>query len=276
VNPSSIYALISALVYGVGDFAAGLASRHNPAIRVVALTHPLGLLAYLALALLTHERLPPMPQLWLAALAGVVGMVAVVLFFRALALGPMGVVSVSSAALGATVPVLAGLLLGEALTVPRGLGMALILVGILVFSVAPSHGGRGGLPLALFAGLGFGLFFVLLAKASGQGSGGAVFWPLAAARLASSAVALPVAAAQGGLKPQRPWLIAGSLPGDVLGNLFFTLASRSGSLAVAGLLTNLYPLFTALMAALVLRERLRRYQWAGVVVVLLGLPLVSR
>jgi drug/metabolite transporter (DMT)-like permease len=103
-----------------------------------------------------------------------------------------------------------------------------------------------------------------------------VFWPLAAARLASSLVALPLAAMQGGLKPKRPWLILGALPGDVLGNLFFALASRSGPLAVAGLLTNLYPVFTAFMAALVLRERLRRYQWAGVVVILVGLPMVSK
>ncbi len=272
MNPSSVYALLSALIYGVGDFSAGLASRHNPAIRVVALTHPLGLIAYTVLALARHERLPPAPLLWLAALTGLVGMVAVVLFFRALALGPMGVVSVSSAALGAIVPVLAGVIAGETLTPLRLLGMALILVGIVVFSLAPSHGGRGGLPLALFAGLGFGLFFVLLARASV----GAVFWPLAAARLASSLVALLLAARQGGLRPQAPWLILGSFPGDVLGNLFFTLAARSGPLAVAGLLTNLYPVFTALMAALVLRERLRRYQWLGVGVVLAGLPLVSR
>ncbi len=272
MNPSSIYALLAALIYGVGDFSAGLASRHNPAIRVVALTHPLGLIAYAVLALATHERLPPVPQLWLAALAGLVGMVAVVLFFRALALGPMGVVSVSSAALGAIVPVLVGLMAGEALTPTRLLGMGLILVGIVAFSLAPSHGGRGGLLLSLVAGLGFGLFFVLLAYASV----GAVFWPLAAARLASSLVAVPLATRQGGLKPQRLGLILGSLPGDVLGNLFFTLAVRSGPLAVAGLLTNLYPVFTALMAALVLRERLRRYQWLGVGVVLAGLPLVSR
>ncbi len=275
MNPSSVYALLSALIYGVGDFSAGLASRHNPAIRVVALTHPLGLIVYVAVALATHERLPPASLLWLAALTGLVGMVAVVLFFRALALGPMGVVSVSSAALGAIVPVLAGVIAGETLTPTRLLGMALILAGIVAFSLAPSHGGRGGLPLALFAGLGFGLFFVLLARASGKESGGAVFWPLAAARLASSVVALLLAARQGGLRPQAPWLILGSFPGDVLGNLFFTLAARSGPLAVAGLLTNLYPVFTALMAALVLRERLRRYQWLGVGVVLAGLPLVS-
>lgn len=272
MNPSSLYALISALVYGVGDFSAGLASRHNPAIRVVALTHPLGLLAYAALALATHERLPPAPQLWLAALTGVIGMAAVVLFFRALALGPMGVVSVSSAAVGAVVPVVAGLIAGETLTGGRLLGMALILTGIVVFSVAPSHGGRGGLPLAVIAGLGFGLFFVLLAHATGKGDGGAVFWPLAVARLASSLVAVPLAARQGGLRPKAPLLILGSVPGDVLGNLFFTLAARTGPLAVAGLLTNLYPVFTALMAAVFLRERLRRYQWLGAGVILAGLP----
>ncbi|WP_424950049.1 DMT family transporter [Deinococcus sp.] len=275
MNPSSLYALLSAIIYGVGDFSAGLASRHNPSIRVVALTHPLGLLAYAALALFTHEALPGASQLRLAALTGVVGMAAVVLFFRALALGPMGVVSVSSAAMGAVVPVAAGLLAGEALTGGRLLGMTLILAGIVVFSVAPSHGGRGGLPLALTAGLGFGLFFVLLSHATDRGTGGAVFWPLAVARLASSAVAVPLAARQGGLRPQAPWLILGSFPGDVLGNLFFTLAARAGPLAIAGLLTNLYPVFTALMAALVLRERLRRYQWLGVVVILAGLPLAQ-
>ncbi|MGI8747404.1 MAG: EamA family transporter, partial [Deinococcus sp.] len=148
------------------------------------------------------------------------------------------------------------------------LGVGLVLGGISLLSLGP--GGRGrGLPLALLAGLGFGLFFVTLAQAGG------VFWPLAAARLASSAVMLPLVARRFGLRPHRPLLVLAAVPGDALGNLCYLLSAGAGRLAVAGLLSGLYPVVTALLAAVVLRERLSRSQGLGVLLALAGVPLVA-
>ena len=103
-----------------------------------------------------------------------------------------------------------------------------------------------------------------------------MLWPLAAARFASSAVMLPLVARREGLRPSAPWLLAAATPGDALGNLFYLLSAQAGRMSVAGLLTGLYPLFTALLAAIFLHERLRTLQWAGVLLALAGVPLVTR
>jgi drug/metabolite transporter (DMT)-like permease len=72
-------------------------------------------------------------------------------------------------------------------------------------------------------------------------------------------------AADGAPKPQKLLMIliaAGLL--DAAANILFTLASRSGSLTVAGVLTALYPLGTILLARVVLKERITRIQSIGI------------
>ena len=205
------------------------------------------------------------------------GLVAVLAFYRALAVGPMGAVSVGAGALSAAVPVAVGVLGGEALGALGWIGAALVLVGTALLSFAPGLGptgepGRSGVGLGLLAGLGFGFFFVLLGQA--QTSSGTL-WTLTAARTASSLIALPITMLTVGLKPRRPALILGSAPGDLLGNLFYLLSVQGGGLAIGALLTSLYPAFTTLLAVGVLRERLRRTQWGGVVLALAGAALLT-
>ena len=265
--------LLSALFYGAGDFLAGLASRRDPALRVVALTHPLSALALLLLAALLGQPLPTRTDLLWGAASGLVGLVAVIAFYRALALGPMGAVSVGAGALSVAVPVGAGLFAGESLGLRGGLGALGVLVGTGLLSVQPGERGAGnGVGLGLLAGLGFGLFFVLLGQAHSPG----VLWTLAAARLASSLVSVPLAARQVGLRPQAPGLSLAAFPGDMLGNLFYLLAVQGSGLAIGALFSSLYPAVTTLMAVLVLRERLRAAQWLGVAFALAGAALLSQ
>ncbi|MGI8747555.1 MAG: EamA family transporter, partial [Deinococcus sp.] len=115
MNLAALYGLLSALSYGAGDFLAGLASRRDPPERVIALTHPPALLAFVLLAWLTAEPTHPAGLAWGAG-AGLVGLVGVLAFYKGLEIGPMGTVSVTSAALSALIPVAAGLLLGEQLS----------------------------------------------------------------------------------------------------------------------------------------------------------------
>ncbi|AWN23651.1 hypothetical protein DKM44_10765 [Deinococcus irradiatisoli] len=274
MNPA-LLGLMSALTYGVGDFLAGLASRHDSPLRVVALSHPLAAAAMALTALMLGQPLPPSADLWWGAAAGAVGLVAVLAFYKALAVGPMGAVSVGAGALSAAVPVAVGVLGGEALGALGWLGAGLVLVGTALLSFAPSKGGStggNGVALGLLAGLGFGLFFVLLGQARTPSG---TLWTLAAARTASSLIVLPLAALLVGLKPQRPALILGSAPGDLLGNLFYLLSVQGGGLAIGALLTSLYPAFTTLLALSVLREKLRRTQWSGVVLALAGAALLT-
>lgn len=276
MNPA-LLGLLSALTYGVGDFLAGLASRFDPPLRVVALSHPLAAVALALTALVLGHPLPPAADLLWGAAAGAVGLVAVLAFYRALAVGPMGAVSVGAGALSALVPVIIGVLGGEVLGLPGWLGAVGVLLGTALLSYAPGEGlGRGrladnGVLIGLAAGLGFGFFFAMLGQAQSPG----VLWILGAARVSSSLIALPLAARLVGLRPLGPRLILASAPGDTLGNLFYLLAVQGGGLAVGSLLSSLYPAFTTLLAVTVLREGLRAAQWVGVVLALVGAGLIA-
>ncbi|CAM3294449.1 DMT family transporter [Deinococcus saxicola] len=276
MNPA-LSGLLSALTYGVGDFLAGLASRRDSPLRVVALTHPISAGVMLLLAVVMGQALPPVGDLLWGGLAGAVGLFAVLAFYRALALGPMGAVSVGAGALSALVPVVIGVLGGEVLGLLGWLGALGVLLGTGLLSYTPGEGGTAvrwqdnGVLIGLAAGLGFGFFFALLGQAQSPG----VFWTLGAARLSSSLIALPLAARLVGLRPHNPRLILASAPGDTLGNLFYLLAVQGGGLAVGSLLSSLYPAFTTLLAVTVLREGLRAAQWVGVVLALVGAGLIA-
>jgi drug/metabolite transporter (DMT)-like permease len=128
--------------------------------------------------------------------------------------------------------------------------------------------------LALISGLGFGGFLILIAQAQH----GAVFWPLAVARVASlSLVALWAVTRRSIQVPPRnafvPIASAGVM--DAAGNLFFVLSSQAGRLDIAGVLSSLYPAATVILALTLLRERLIRSQAFGIVLAILAIPLIS-
>ncbi|MFD1720776.1 EamA family transporter [Amnibacterium endophyticum] len=276
---SVVLALLGALTYGFADFAGGLASRRAPALAVVFVGQCAGLLLVAVLAAALPARFDSASLGWGAA-AGVVGVVALLLFYRSLALGSMSVVAPLTAVLSAVVPVVAGLLLGERPS-------AVVLVGVLLAAAAVvlvgAEGGR--LPTAaqlrgpvvagaLGAGTGFGLLFVLLSRADDDTG----FQPLVAARAASLLLLAAVALrSRRSLVPRGAplLLVLASGLGDMTANALFVLASRLGLLSVTGVLLALYPAGTVLLAVLVLRERLARVQLAGLALALAGVGLIA-
>ena len=66
---------------------------------------------------------------------------------------------------------------------------------------------------------------------------------------------------------------AGAL--DATANILFTLASRTGSLTVVGVLTALYPLGTILLARLVLKEHVAATQKIGIALTLTASLLLA-
>ncbi len=288
-----VLALGSSLAWGVGDFLGGRVAARAPALTVTVATQFVGLLFVLVLTPLTGG-VPSSAALGIGALAGVLGGFGLVVYFRALAIGPMGVVAPLSGAVGAMIPVTAGLLGGERVGPLALLGIVAGLAAVVLSTIdpgaAPSAGvtrprsvlarargrasaGALGPSLALLAGVMFGLFFVLLDRTP-SGSG---LWPLVGARLASVPLLGVVALVRRRTWPDRAdaGQVAASGMLDSGANALFLLATRTGLLTLTGLLSSLYPVVIVVLARQVLGDRLARVQAAGVVLALVAVALVT-
>jgi drug/metabolite transporter (DMT)-like permease len=275
---SNLLALASALAYGTADFLGGFATRSRHVMTVLAVSHGVGLVMIFGLASVLGGRATS-SDLVLGAVAGLAGLLGLGFFYWSLAIGTMSVVAPLTAATGAVVPVAVGLGLGERPGMVALLGAALAVVAIvLVGSGDPTlwlenpAAGRRSLVGALVAGIGFGLFFVVLSRVGDE----AGLWPLVAARVASvAAIALLLVrwrgtASSGSLVPAA---LAGVF--DMAANAFVLVAFRDGLLMIVSVLAALYPAVTVLLARFVLEERMRRAQLAGLALAVTAVAMIS-
>jgi drug/metabolite transporter (DMT)-like permease len=276
---TALLAIASALLIGGADFIGGVVSRRAAAVRVVAGAQVVGLVfAVPAAALVDWERVTTRDVAWSLAAGAAVGL-GLVLFYTAMARGMISLVVPVTAVVGALVPVVYGLGGGERPGAVAMVGIALAVVAIALVSLMPgtsdaSGDGLGVLPLAVGAGLLFGLFYVCLAQPSDD----AGLWPIAAFRVASAVVLIPLALLMtGGVAVPRalvaPVVTIGAL--EVVAGVAILLALQRGPVSVASVLASLYPVTTTFLAAVLLHERLRGPQLLGAGLALLAVVLVS-
>ena len=276
VSPGGVLlGLASALSFGIGDFAGGLASRRASGLAVAALGQLVGTVLLAVFVLVARPGLPDMSSLAIGAAAGLSGAVGVAALYVAMAAGAMGLVASVSGAGAVTVPLLVSVfLLHQSVHPLQAVGVACAAAAILAASGASRGGGsRRALWLALLAALGFGLWYALLDRAA-AGSGP---WALFTSRLSGSSMLLVVAALRGGLATLRAsWRLAVvSGLADVGGNALYVGARALLALGLAAALSGIYPLFTMLLARVILRERLPRLGLAGVGFALIAIVLIS-
>ena len=140
---SAALALLASLLWGTADFLGGTASRRLPTASVLGVSQLVALLGLVPLAALLGGYSADGRLLLLAALAGAAGVTALGAFYRALAVGTMGVVA-PVAALGAVVPVAAGLVAGESPSGLQAAGIAVAVLGVVLASGPELRGARGG------------------------------------------------------------------------------------------------------------------------------------
>jgi drug/metabolite transporter (DMT)-like permease len=274
MNGAIGFGLLSALIWGAADFCGGFATRRARAFSVVLVAEISGAVLLLVAALAWRQPLPHSGDLVWSAAAGTSGAVGLLGLYTALSSGHMGIVAPLSAVIAALVPIVAGSLM-EGLpdsTQVAGFAAALVAVWLLSSGGERSVSGRE-LRLALVAGLGFGLYFVLIDR-TGAASG---FWNLTFARsFAAILLLVLMLAIRHPLLPPRPVLPLNILNGllDAGGNLFFVLAAQLGRLDVASVLASLYPGTTVVLAWLLLGERLNRPQAVGVATALVAIILI--
>jgi drug/metabolite transporter (DMT)-like permease len=274
--------LLSASTWGGSDFVGGVGARRAPALLVVASGHIVSLFLLLALCRGMTIAVPGASFLLYAALGGFEGSLALAVFYRALAMGAMGLTAALTGLLTALVPVVFSLVQDGLPTPLTAVGLVTGLAAIWLITRTSTPKGMGtaapstppaALVLGALAGIGFGTQLILFKMASGGG----ILWAMTSARAAGVAALILVIAAR---PPKAPWrgfwltgILAGSL--DTLGNLFYIQATRFGRLDVAAVVCSLYPGGTILLAAIVLRERPTRRQMAGIAVALAAVALLS-
>ena len=100
------FGLLSATSWGGSDFVGGLGARRSPALLVVASGHIFSLLLLLAICRAMQVAMPGTSPLLYAAVGGFEGSLALALFYRALAMGAMGLTAALTGLLTALIPVL--------------------------------------------------------------------------------------------------------------------------------------------------------------------------
>ena len=279
---AALLALLSSALWGTADFLGGTLTRRLPVGPVVLTSQAVALACLVPLALALGSD--PLEVLGTGVAAGVVGPLALLAFYRALAVGTMGVVA-PVAALGVAVPVVAGLAQGEDPSALQLGGIGVAVVGV-VLACGPevSGAGRGGaqaLVLALLSAVGFGAVFVLLAEgAAGEGDGLAEVVAVLLVMRATSVLLLGAALlvrreARGpvGAADLRQLAVVGVF--DVGANGTYAVAAQSELVAVAAVLASLYPVVTGLLAWRLHDERLRGLQWGGVGLAMTGVVLLA-
>jgi len=266
----------AAITWGAADFGGGIATKRTNAYGVVIGSHIISLSAFLILAVLLNEQIPPVRDWILGTSAGLAGGIGLMLLYRALAGGKMSIAAPVSALVAATIPVVAASVtqgLPASLTL-LGFALALSAVWLLSSGEAITQIRIKDLQLPLIAGIVFGLFFILLHDASST----SIVWPVVATRIGSitGLLAYTTLTRQRWLPSRENWLLLtfiGII--DATGTTFYALSARLGRMDIAAVLGSLYPGSTVLLAMIVLKERMSRLQVIGILLALAAIIFLS-
>lgn len=267
-------ALASATAYGVADLAGGLAGRQMPVLIVALVANIVAAFLLTLIAVSAGDLSLNGAQIGEAVIAGVAMSIAGFLLYKALAIGPMSVAAPITAVTAIVIPVIYGVLQGDAISLVQFGAIAIAVIAIVLSS---DDGVRGDATaqanrlnvvfIAIAAGVAIAVFYIYFERLSDI----AGLWPLAIARYASLAalaamVGVLVFAGRlslrhGGIKTLRLPGVAGTA--DAAAIFFYYEAVRHGPIALVVTLASLYPVVTVALAVLLLKEKPTIRQWAG-------------
>jgi drug/metabolite transporter (DMT)-like permease len=273
-------ALISATGYGTSDFLVGLAARRANAIRANLLVYSTGTFVVTILACLrwTHSAPEPAPIAW-GALSGCGLGAGAMLLTAGFRRSPFSIAAPLSAVIGAAGAAVAGVALGNR---PGGYTWAGIIVALpAIAAVSASSAPRGarrpgrltGAGLGVAAGVGCAVSYIGL----GQVSAAAGLWPVLAVQVGALITTVFVAAVTGDLAfpsaGERLSISSGAIGATAA--IFYLAAVHAGMLAVAAVVTSLFPVVTIGLARIFEDERLGFGRLAGLVLSVAAVCLIA-
>lgn len=276
------FGLGAAVCWGFADFFAALASRRIGALRVVLAFHVVAMILLVGLVVavdgfagVTWNDVPPFVAL------GALGWLSYLVFYRALAIGPISVVSPIVSGYAAITVLLAVVIIGERLSWLATSAVVVTIAGVMLasadvrglLSTSLQSGAVAGLLLALLAMTLLGAFVFGVAYYQAE-----LGWlaPIALARAFTLLFLLGHAALtrQVGLPERSPallWTILFLALADTAGYAFFNIGAGVAETAIVAAASAPYALVPIVMGVLLLAERPSQTQWAGVGLVIAGI-----
>jgi drug/metabolite transporter (DMT)-like permease len=265
--------LLASLSYASSDMFSQRVTRETRPLTQMVWVLVTGAIVVLPIALLV-DGLPHAGE-WrgagLAALAGAIYFGALFCLLRGLQVGDLGLVSALTSLQGAYVAVVV-VVLGVPVTPLVAVALVLCAGGAVLTSFEGRAKSTRGAPWAVAAGVLFA--GVMLCYAYGD-----IGWLSQAAisRTVSLVIVLPVALLTGSVAVPRQMRFravgAGLL--ELGGVLLLTIAFAFGPPTVAGVTTTQFGTFAVILGFVLLHERPKPNQWAGIVCTIAGVSLLT-
>ncbi len=290
-----LFGVTSALIFGSADFVGGVASKRMSPIRVTAIGAVSGLIALVIAEVFVGGRWSWEAMLY-GGLTGITGAFAITLLYGCLAIGPMSILSPTTALVAAFVPLTVGMLRGERLPFFGYIAIGIALIAVVLVGFVKEQGAvrpsLKALLMAVGSGSLIGVFLILMDMTPDD----AGLVPLIANRAVNGFVmfavigvialtvhrrsktvadpAAPVGMLSRGWKAGF-WLAAAAGIVDATANSVLLIGLRLGDLSVMAVLAALYPAGTIILAAIVLRERIAPVQVVGLVLALVAAGMLA-
>jgi uncharacterized membrane protein len=296
----AVYSVAAVFLWGAADFAGGYGSRRANAFVLTAFSHLCAFALMLVIAFAQHGAFPSGASIVWALLAGAIGGFSLAIFYRALALGQMGLTAPIAALLGAAIPTMVDIALegSPSRWTVGGFGLAILAIWLVTRpepsrpelsrpelsheeaspkessdNKANASDRPAGVAMAALAGVGFAGFYLCVHEASGSPA-----WIAAISRIGSfTTTGIAVLATRAPLRLDRPRATLGMLAGffDISASALFIFASQHGRLDQAVVITSLYPAVTVVLARLVLKEHFSLWKFVGLLAALAAVPMIA-
>jgi drug/metabolite transporter (DMT)-like permease len=272
---AALLALLSSFTWGTADFLGGILSKRRNAIAVIGGSQPFGLIAITIVALAFNKFWFNEQIIIYGIFAGLIGMLALMAYYQALATGSMGIVA-PIGSLGVLVPLVYAYLDGDKPTTMQNIGIAAAIIGVVLASGPEFRGGtkRAPILLALGSAVFFGFVVLFMAK-GGQINAPATVVVMRVSQVSVMLTLALVLRTLGGLKREDVPLLAATGSMDAIANVFFTTAASIGMLSIVSVLGSLFPIATGILAWWFLKERLIPIQYIGIVVTMAGVVAIT-
>jgi len=264
--------------WGIADFIGGLKSRSLPTLSILMISSLTGTFLLGIILLSLNSPLPNDPLLLWAIPAGIIGVAAMFLLYRSLAIGTMSILAPISAT-GVILPVIWGIISGDTLSGLCSLGIAIAILGSLlaVMENNPKKNKRKltkGVGLATGSAFFVGLYFITMDAACTHHP----IWASMIMRSSTLIVLIPLLffakiTIKIGKVQFPPILLMGVM--DTMAAFCFAVATSKGMLSQVAVISSLYPAVTIILSAVIMGERIQKIQFSGVVLAIAGITLIS-